>query len=238
MKSRFDKKFIENTINNDLSKLAAWANQWLITFNVLKTKFLYISLKKSENQQPLKLILNQTQLEEVSEHKSLGLIINNKLTWSNHINNLCLSASKRIGIFKAVSSKIDYSTKLQIYKTFIRPCLEYGDVIFDSSECVHLQRLEKLQRQAALIITGAYKVTETNILLREVNLHPLQTRRKIHKLILFYKIINKYTPSYLQTLFPVRREQTSQLRSAGCFISYRCRIEKYSKTFSIYDKRV
>ena len=65
-----------------------------------------------------------------------------------------------------------------------------------------IQLLDRVQRRAALICTGAYRHTETQTLLRELSWLPLKTRRHQHKLITFYKIYKHIYPNYLFNLIP------------------------------------
>jgi hypothetical protein len=79
---------------------------------------------------------------------------------------------------------------------FIRPLLEYGDILWDSPMEV-LDPLESIQRNAARIITGATAKARTEGLYRETNWVPLAKRRENHRLSLFYKISNGLAPQYL-----------------------------------------
>ena len=90
-----------------------------------------------------------------------------------------------------------------IYKAFIRPHIEYGDVIFDQAfnNSFH-QKLESIQYNAALAITGAIRGTSEEKLYQELGFDSLQSRRWFRKLSLFYKIIKSQSPPYLYHLIP------------------------------------
>ena len=175
--------------------------------------------------------MNETRLSEVSDHKCLGLTITNRLCWDKHINNLCNAANKRLGILKQVSSKLDIKTKCQLYKSFVLPCIEYGDLIYNSAEFKYIKRLNTIQRQAAIICSSAYKHTESNILFRELGWMTLSDRRESHQLTLFFKVINNYTPNYLYRLLPPIRCNVVNTRQNGHFIPYKCRTEKFKKSY-------
>ena len=74
------------------------------------------------------------------------------------------------------------------------------------------QSIEKTQCRAALICTGAYRHTETQILLRELGWQTLTDRHDIDKLILFHKIIHGVYPEYLKTLIPDKQPSRYTLR--------------------------
>ena len=84
------------------------------------------------------------------------------------------------------------------YKSFVQPRLDYGDIIYDNPENEALSsRLEKVQYQACIAITGAFQGTLCEGLYRELELECLQTRRWYRKMIFFYKILNGLAPKYL-----------------------------------------
>ena len=92
---------------------------------------------------------------------------------------------------------------MTIYKSFIRPHLDYGDVVYDraSNESFH-QSLESLQYNAAIAITGAIRGTSSEKLFQELGLETLKSRRWLRKLCLFYKLIKEKSPAYLFQLIP------------------------------------
>ena len=97
---------------------------------------------------------------------------------------------------------LDRSSLETIYKSFIRPILEYGDLIFDNCNQNEKQVLEIIQYEAARIVSGTTKLVSVEKLLKEVGWERLETRRKKHELILMYKMINNLTPQYLTDLVP------------------------------------
>ena len=72
-------------ISEDLQRLAAWVVQWRATFNASKTVYMHISLCSHEQHPNL-------YLKEANNHTHLGLTLNNKLNWDDHIDrisNMC-----------------------------------------------------------------------------------------------------------------------------------------------------
>ena len=202
-------------LNRDLQTLGNWAAQWLVQFNPTKTKYLIFS-KKIERLVYPPLYLQNKQLVEVASHKHLGLTLNNKLTWDDHITRICTDAGKRLSVIKRLPSNITPYTKLQLYKTFVRPVLEYGSVIFDNCTKNLSDAIESVQRQAAIASTRAYRKTPTPNLLNECGLDSLQDRRCRAKLVLMFKMKKGKTPDYLRTLLPgeVGENQGYNLRNS------------------------
>ena len=84
---------------------------------------------------------------------------------------------------------------------FARPHLDYGDIIYDQTfnESFH-QRIESIQYNTAIAITGAIRGTSSKKLYQELGLESLRSRRSLRKLCLFYKIYKNKSPSYLYDL--------------------------------------
>ncbi len=97
----------------------------------------------------------------------------------------------------------------------VLPIIEYGDVIYDNCTVRNALDLENVQRRAALVCTGAYRHTSNDALLAELGWQPLRIRRHIHKLSLFFKIMNSLTSPYLRPLIPRAADTQYRLRSAS-----------------------
>ena len=205
-----------NKINNDLSTLSKWADQWRVTFNATKTHFIRISNKI--NRQILdKIYLDDIEITEVKSCVNLGLTINNSLDWSEHINNVCNKALKRIVVLNKNRFVLPRPALERLYLQMIRPVLEYGDIIYDNCTLIAGQSIENTQRKAALICTNAYKHTENKSLLQELGWESMTERRHKHKLLQTYKILNRIYPDYLYEKFLPRQNTTYNLRNTHQF---------------------
>ena len=100
--------------------------------------------------------LNNTEVEKVSYQKHLGLFFDEKLTFKHRIDNTLCKVNKSIAIIKKLRHTLLQKSLLTVYKVFLRPLIDYGDIIYDqprnSSFC---EKLESLKYKAALAITGA-----------------------------------------------------------------------------------
>ena len=89
-----------------------------------------------------------------------------------------------------------------IYFSFIRPLLEQTYVIWDN--CTYYEKLEldKIQSEAARIVSGATKLVSVHSLYEEIGWESLGKRRRKHKLLLLYKMFNNPSSLYLCSLIP------------------------------------
>ena len=101
---------------------------------------------------------------------------------------------------KKLSLFLSRKTLLTIYKSFVRPNLDYADIIYDKpfNESFKTKK-EMIQYRAALAITGAIKGTSRDLLYQEIGLESLADRRWSRKIFFFHKIVNGLLPWYLQS---------------------------------------
>jgi hypothetical protein len=151
--------------------------------------------------QPLDLLFDNVALENVNQHTHLGLLINSDLTWSPHIQSVCERAGKGVGILSRLSYKNRKSLDI-MYKSFIRPIMEYACVVWDGCTGKDSDLLEAVQLRAGRIVCGAIKHTSHALIYNELGWERLAERRERFKLILFHKMIYGIAPSYLQNLLP------------------------------------
>jgi hypothetical protein len=219
-------------LNRDLTRLSTWASKWLVTFNATKTVFLQVTRKVNQAPKPI-LTLNGVAIKEVQTHKHLGLTFNTNLNWNDHIDNLVSKANRCIGLLRRINRDVPRECLEILYKSMIRPILEYCDIVYDGTTDTHLKRLEATQRQAAITCASAYKHTSHETLLDELNWAPLSIRRKHHRLNLMYKIQHGLSPNYLTNLCPpLTRDRTEYNLRTGMNISAPLqRTTTYQKSF-------
>ena len=92
---------------------------------------------------------------------------------------------------------------LTVYKSFVRPHLDYGDIIYDQAYNVSFHhKLESIQYNSALAITGAIRGTSKENLYNKAGLETLEKSRWYRKLCCFYKVYKSHSPKYLFNIIP------------------------------------
>ena len=120
-----------------------------------------------------------------------------------------------------------------MYFSFIRPILEYADVVWDNCTKTQEQDLEKIHIEAARIITGTTKLVSIDKLYIETGWETLKVRRFKHRLTLFYKMNEGLTPTYLSALVPenVGNLVNYNLRNAANTRTLNCNTQLYANSF-------
>ena len=146
--------------------------------------------------------------------------------------------NKLIGLIRKLSVNVSRNALLTIYKSFIRPHLDYGDILYHKSENENFQnKLEKVQYRACLAITCAIQGTSREKLYGELGLHSQSKRRLCNKLFFSYKISNRLLPIYLFLYLTFPSQENYPLRSALTNKTNvnPSRTKTFKKTFSPYS---
>ena len=123
--------------------------------------------------------------------------------------------NKLIGLIRRLSVNLSRNAILTIYKSFIRPYLDYCDILYDKPENENFQnKLEKVQYTACLPTTGAIQGTSRPRLHDELGPRLLSKRRWHNKLFFFYRVLNGLLPKYLYLYLTFPTQENCPLRSA------------------------
>ncbi len=125
------------------------------------------------------------------------------MKWGVHIDAAISKANKRLNGIRRIRFLITREARIVLYKALILPVLEYANVLYDNCSIYLKQRLESIQRQAAIMCTGAFVNTSYTKLLNELGWASLEERRNFFRLSYLYKMSNKKVPKYLSDLMPL-----------------------------------
>ena len=123
------------TLNGDLDKINIWSEKWLVKFNPQKTETMILSKKNNKPNHPPPppppppLKMNNSELQKVDNHKHLGVIFSNNGFWHDHVDYIVNKSYTRLNMLRKVRMTLDRFSLEKIYMSFIRPILEYADVI-------------------------------------------------------------------------------------------------------------
>ena len=194
---------LEQATNSELTNLYSWLKANKFSLNIAKTEFMVVSSRQkflAENCSELNIQLDNQPISRVEHAKSLGLIIDDRLSWSNHIKELWRKISSSIGALRRIRSLISQSPAVQIYNVLIQPHFDYCAPVWDGLS----EKLQKLQNRAARVILQANCEVNSSLLLETLKWDQLPLRRRNHKAIMMFKSLNGLAPVYLHELFSER----------------------------------
>jgi hypothetical protein len=125
------------------------------------------------------ILIDTTEIPQVTSVKFLGIYVDQHITWKVHIEKIASKIAKNIGIISRVSYLIPANIRLTLYYSLIYPYLAYGNMIWASNYEHRLQRIKILQKRIIRLITGSPYNTHTNPLFKHLGiLKLLQIRQK------------------------------------------------------------
>ena len=152
-------------LDEDLYNIAKWSDQWCIILNPSKTKSM--TFTRLDNQWP-NVKFNATEIPDEPHHTHLGLTLSSDATWKEHINRIYEKASYRLNILRMLKYDMDRKSLSRFFTSYIRPILEYGNIIWDNCSDQESKLLESIQLDAARIITGLRRGTSHTVLYNEL----------------------------------------------------------------------
>jgi hypothetical protein len=205
---------------------------WKVDFSPEKTEAMVFS-NRIIRHDPI-IFLNK-EIKTTSSHKHLGMTLSNDLSWQIHIDEVVYSCAKILNVMRLLKYKLDRKTLDTIYNSFIRPKMEYGNILFAGAPKYILDKLNKIEIEAIKIITGATKGTSHAKLYIEYGKASILKRRNLNVICMLHKIHNNAAPKYLtDILCKYRHNDTYNLRSNLSYRPPHCRLTVFSRSFFPY----
>lgn len=177
-----------------------------------KTKFMVITTRQKHQLTTLtlKLEINHKIIEQVKQHKMLGVLIDSELNWNYHIEMLVKKISSNIYLISKLKKYATTANLILFFNAHIMSHLNYSSTLFDRCSKDNLKQLNSIHRRAVkhLIMQPGQSTDEK---LKILNILPLEKQYEYNKLILMHKIYNGKTPTYLEDLIQKSTERYSSM---------------------------
>ena len=129
-------------IQSNLNKLSDWFLTWKMPINIKKSGIIHFGSQNSSQQYELYC----SKLELFQRERDLGVIMDNKLSYKHHIQLTVSKAWKLYGwMVRNVESR-DKLVILHVYKTMLRPLLEYASTVWSPHRIIDLTKIERIQK--------------------------------------------------------------------------------------------
>ena len=199
---------VTNTLQDSLNKTLTWCNRNTMVIHPDKTKSMIIAPRqKQQLHKPiLNLSLGKTNIEQVNEHKLLGVTIDTCLTWNKHIETLMKKLSRNVFLLYKLRQFVQQKHLHLFFNAHIMSHINYASTIWDGCSQDTLKKLNALHRRAVKQINSC-QTTATDVKLKKLNILPLKKQLDLNKTILIHKIYNNQTPTYLTEIItkaPIR----------------------------------
>jgi hypothetical protein len=146
---------IDYKLNQDLDNVNKWLIANKLTLNQSKTEFMLIGSRQKLNtlHSAPSLAINGHPVRQVSQTESLGMKLDENLSWNAHINDLIKKIAFGIGALKRVRSFTPATTLKLVYNALVQPHFSYCCSVWDNCNKTCAEKLQKLQNRAASVLT-------------------------------------------------------------------------------------
>ena len=137
-----------DTLQSDLTQLQDWSSKWQLRFNATKCKVMHLGKKNPRKDYNM----GDVNLEVVDEEKDLGVKVDNELSFDSHIEGQVNKANKLLGLIRRSFDNLEAETFTILYKSLVRPILEYCNVVAHPQFERQRKLLEGVQRRATRMV--------------------------------------------------------------------------------------
>ena len=151
--SHSDLTFLTDTVNSELKSVVNWFRANKLSLNISKTCYMLFSNTVCDL--PRKIMIDDSTIVKTDCCKFLGLYIDSRLTWRNHIDYLCKIISRNIGVLNKIKQFLPDCILESLYNTLVVSYINYGILAWGNSPVGNLNRLYLLQKRALRVINFA-----------------------------------------------------------------------------------
>ena len=150
--------------------------------------------------------LDDTLLERVKCTKFLGVLIDECLTWKNHIDCICKTISRNIGVMNKLKHFVPDRILHTLYCTLVLPYLNYGILLWGNTCKSYLDKLIKLQKWAIRTISNSHYRSHTGPLFSKHNILTLNDMFNLELGVFMFKYSSNELPNVFNDFFMKRSD--------------------------------
>jgi hypothetical protein len=146
---------IANILNEDLINVSDWMKANKLSLNTSKTEYMVIGSYKRlhQTQSDPPITLGDNQIKRVKVTKSLGLMIDETLTWDEQVTLTTKKVNKGLNVMRRLRDFFDIKILTTVYQTLVQPYFDYCSQVWRGLGTTLCHKLQRLQNRAVRIIT-------------------------------------------------------------------------------------
>ena len=219
------------TMNDELEKVLHWLHLNRLSLNIDKSQYMIFSLNKPKIKSVVK--INNINVKRVHEAKFLGILIDPKLSWKNHVCHVKRRISKNTGLLNRARRVLDTKSLVSLYNSFIYPYLTYCLEIWGNTFSSVINPLVRAQKKVIRLIASVPRYEHTKPLFQQLDILPLPQLIEFRMIMFLYKYENNKVPCVINNIFTRNREvHTYNTRNANNFIIPPIKVECFRRSFT------
>lgn len=199
-------------VNDELSKISKWFRLNKLSLNVKKTNYiLFRSKRKIINDKGANIAIDGLNLLEVRKTKFLGVVINQTLTWNDHIMLIKQKVAKNVGILTRVRYCVPRCVLLSLYHALIEPYLMYCNIVWATHNTVVVNSLFLYQKRVVRIISFSYWLSHTKPIFAKYRILTVCDINRLQIACFMYGAMHNLIPQYFGAMFTLNSNVHSYL---------------------------
>ena len=154
-------------VNHDLAVITKWLKVNKLSLNIKKTHYICFTTK-NKIKPDISLNIDGQYIAEVTSSKFLGVIIDDKLNWRDHVSFACRKVARGLGVIIKTRKVLQKGSLISLYYSFIYHYLIYCNQILGPACKTQIEPLFILQKKALRIITGVHPRSPSEPLFRQL----------------------------------------------------------------------
>ena len=173
-----------HSLQNDLDRIKAWTEKWQLPLNINKCSTMHLGSNNPHH----KYSIGECQLKETLSERDLGIQVDSMLKFHDHAAIVVKKCKYLMSIIKRSFKCLDKKMMMKLYKSLIRPVIEYGNSVWGPGFKGDEEKVEKIQRRVTKMIRSL-KHVPYQARLRQLGLPSLKYRRIRGDMITIFKLI-------------------------------------------------
>ena len=189
---------VEQKLTSALDDVMNWISRNRLVLNTEKTCVMTIGSRANIRQaQSFNVNIRGTVLKRVQVTKCLGVLIDEELNWSKHVDKITKTLQRNISVIKRAKTYLPQRSLSLLYNCLVLPHFDYCSTVWSNRYQFQTNKLKKVQKRAARIITNKPFETPSIELFQSLNWMPLENRFEFNRVTTIFKCLHNLTPNYL-----------------------------------------
>ena len=227
---------VAKIVSNELNKLKVWFDINKLSLNVSKTNYMLFS--NSKLPQKLDISIKNHCIDKVDVTMFLGVLIDEKLNWKQHINVVRSKLSKTISVIARSKKILNKDSMHTLYCSMFLPYINYCTEVWGNTYVSNIKPICLLQKKIVRIINNAGFNDHTNEMFLKSKIIKFHDLVQFKTATIMYKAKNKLLPTNIQHLFDTKEHLNYNLRGKNKFSTKYVRTKAKTMCVSVVGVKI
>ena len=145
---------LNELLQTEMNKIPYWLNVSKLSLNTTKTKLILFRSRNKKFKHDLKISINEENIKQVQNINFLGIVIDEFLTWRDHIDLIAKKIIKCADIISRIRHFTNLNSLKLIYYALVYPYPTYGNLIWGNAYKSHIRKLVNIQKKIVRLINN------------------------------------------------------------------------------------